>query len=109
RGRAHVQRDARAHPPDREPVVEEAAEPRRGAEASGCGIRRAAPPPHPDHPTLKARSSVAVVRGVAVDPPVTYFCEGRDLGLELRAVVEPAAPGCPRDRKSTRLNSSHAN
>ena len=30
----HVQRHARAHPPDREPVAEEAAEPRRGAEAA---------------------------------------------------------------------------
>jgi RNA polymerase primary sigma factor len=34
RGRAYVQRDARAHPPDREPVAQEAAEPRRGTEAS---------------------------------------------------------------------------
>ena len=30
----HVQRDARADPPDREPVAEEASEPRRGAEAA---------------------------------------------------------------------------
>ena len=33
RGRADVQRHARAHPPDREPVAQEAPEPRRGAEA----------------------------------------------------------------------------
>src|SRR5262249_33426045 len=33
RGGADVQRHARANPPDREPVAEEAAEPRRGAEA----------------------------------------------------------------------------
>jgi RNA polymerase primary sigma factor len=34
RGRTHVQRHPRAHPPDREPVVEEASESRRGTEAA---------------------------------------------------------------------------
>ena len=38
RGRSHVQRDARADPPDREPVAQEAAVPRGGPEAPRCGI-----------------------------------------------------------------------
>ena len=40
RGGPHVQRHARAHPPDREPVAEEAAEPRRSAEAARGGLSR---------------------------------------------------------------------
>ena len=36
----HVQRHARAHPPDREPVAEEAPEPRRGAEAARSRLER---------------------------------------------------------------------
>ena len=40
RGRADVQRHARAHPPDREPVAEEAPEPGRGSEASRGGLSR---------------------------------------------------------------------
>ena len=40
RGRPHVQRHARAHPPDREPVAEEAPEPRRGPEAPRRRLRR---------------------------------------------------------------------
>src|SRR3712207_7164255 len=58
RGGPDVQRHPRAHPPDREPVAQEAAEPRRGAEASRCSL---------------------------------------------------SSPTRSRDRKSTRLNSSHAN
>jgi RNA polymerase primary sigma factor len=38
RGRAHVQRDARADPPDREPVAEEAAVARGGPEAPRCRL-----------------------------------------------------------------------
>ena len=42
RGRADVQRHARAHPPDREPVAEEAPEPRRGSEAPRRRLSRRA-------------------------------------------------------------------
>src|SRR5207302_6920919 len=41
RGGAHVQRYARADPPDREPVAEEAAVARRGPEASRRRVTRA--------------------------------------------------------------------
>ena len=55
RGRADVQRHARAHPPDREPVAEEAAEPRRGSEAAR---RRAKRPSFPRAVELRRRPSV---------------------------------------------------
>ena len=60
RGRPHVQRHARADPPDREPVAEEAAEPRRGAEAPRrrlSGDRRVHASPRSSRAALVADSA----------------------------------------------------
>ena len=59
RGRPHVQRDARAHPPDREPVAQEAAVARGGAEAPRRRLERHKPHrPEGRRPRYRARPSL---------------------------------------------------
>ena len=89
----HVQRHARAHPPDREPVAEEAAEPRRGPEAARrrlaqAGLKR-----------LHGRADVSPVMAFDLDHALRYLiaAEGSDLHLKvpsyplvrLHGVLEP--------------------
>ncbi len=54
RGRPDVQRHARADPPDREPVAEEAAVARRGAEAARRGVAARG---RPSHSSIRPRPS----------------------------------------------------